>query len=831
MELSEKRRPKADSITEANDRPLKANDKNRRHRAADASSYPSPSKPSVDNYGVGEIRRARMLEASNAEKKQKTEYITKYEQVRDSIKEIKTELEAIETRRDIAEDYEFDRLHGRAKLNETKGERVAAKLGEIAGKDVTFWLDIRDISHDQWQKCLDFEHHLVEERNRHFKEVTDLRNCLTKRLEWFKEKTFLRIKSLEQQVESHSLHATRLETELGMRICDHESHLMNQEIKVEEALKAELELNDIKDLSSAIKKIEKLNAARKTLMKKNEDMHETAKHNKRKLDKCLHKLKAAKVVETEFLDRTALLIKGIEELMVKSNLSPGAKQTIGDHLRSSRLKQAVTCIVESVETVSRKSSKDTLEKKSEAVLKKSASRRLNDQKPTISNEPPIPKPPKQSPTAATFLTVEPELSSPVADQTTADLEIEREQESMRLSLTLSTTPLSQPNFQELQATLVNFIEKSLADNSLALIESTSVHDLTITELLQLQVQVFGQTVAVVDLIKDGLAAVFALPKAVTVASTPTNMQNSSNRRPALRSFKLKLPKQISREENVPEGTLDSSKDLVVQSFFDSDKDTKLTAIQDSKDESLRSDSDLSDSSKCLVIKHPEISPKVIGSLNEEAIIRHSSSMKQSKLQDSNPTKHGKLRPKKPKVLINHDVSFLKVHLPRQIIPNPTNITKDLSAINLIRWRKLLTAMLSKTARNLGNKLKIKGNEQHVWDVLCCNIKHVQHRLIKFRSVPSNIEITNSNHGDEFRHPSTLVSGLRHRSYVIDPLSTSHRRVNSNAANGFTTKRRGMAKRISLSLSQELSHSISGHDDAWSVKTPRYLQVLEATTGR
>mmetsp|Transcript_11104 Transcript_11104/g.21751 ORF Transcript_11104/g.21751 Transcript_11104/m.21751 type:complete len:831 (+) Transcript_11104:32-2524(+) len=826
MESPDKRRGQIEFLSDLKSSVKKRNeaDVRRRPRPEPVQTLhqrvPSPHKSRSDgeNIGLVELRRASILESSMQAEKQKNEYITKYEQVRASIKGIKTELEAIEKRRDLVDEYELDRLNGRAKLNDPKGERVTAKLSELAGKDLSFWLDIRDISHDQWQKCLDFEQYLVQERNRHFKEISEVKNTLMKRLEWFKEKTYLRITSLEKENASMEAHNNRLEIELRMKISDYESQAANQEYKFEEMMKNDTELGGITDLPTAIKRIEKLNAARRALVRKYEDVQETAKTTKNQLSTCKQKLKASRANEAEYLDKCAQLLRGLEELLSKSKLSPAARMTIADHLKSNRIKQAVGVIFESQETVSRNSSKETIGKKSDnlstttvPIIRKNSSRRMTDK----------PKDPKKNPavipnSASLFITGEPEISNPITERSIMETDQEREMTDLRLTMTLSTTPFSQNNFQELQTILANFIEKSLAENCISLNEMTSVRELTIAELLQLNVHSMYKAQTVVELIKEGLANLF-VPKKVSSVDTKSESserrKSSFQRRPTMRSFVLKTPLQSPKEGNSSDGILELSRNLVIQSFVDGDKEPDLSTIEASGIESHHETGSLSNMTSSSNKKALE-SVNTFEPLPENdpaKFIDHVKSYKPGELGTQKIMKPARL-----KETFYRDVSFLKEYLPK---PEESG-DAEMSQANYIRWEKLLCAINSKIAKDLGRTQKIAGNELEVWEKMSWNLKHVQHRLIKYKSIPYNIDISNAIGQDGFSHPITVISNLRHRNFVINPLNSTHKRINSNSINPFNSKRSMSSKRSSMSHSQDLSLTTTRRDEPWLLATPR-----------
>lgn len=844
--LSDKRRSQPDRLSNLQAKRRKEEDKRGKMLSFEAapimhfrSQSPYKVRGDGDNIGMTELRRASLLEASNTADKQKNDYMTKYEQVRASIKDIKTELETIEKRRDLAEEYEFDRLHGRAKMNDPRGERLTAKLGELAGKDIGFWLDIRDISHDQWQKCLDFEQLLVEERGRHFKELADLKNSLTRRLEWVKEKTYLRITTLEKQNANLEASKAELEIRSGMLINDFESQVFNQEARLEEMMRADAENSDIKDLPSALKKIERLNVARRALVKKYEEVNETAKLTKKELDQLKGKLKTAKTSEAEAGERSVLLLRGLEELLGKSKLGPGPKLTISDHLKASRIKQAIACIFEAPEAASRTSSKDTFDKKPDPPLRKNSSRRLTERKGSNESVNPT-KPPTKS--ASVFLTSEPEtnleISSPVSDTSLAELD----EENMRLSMTLSVTPSAHNNFQELQSILVSFIEKSTADQTITLVEPAAIRELTIAELLQLKVQLPGKSTALVNLIKEGLTSLLTLKKLPIVEAksldyTVNEKRKSFQRRPTMRTFTLKTPIQSPKEGNHSDKMLDLSKGLIIQSFVDGEAlldEPDLSPIEDSKNESFIKTSSLSNytvskgkaellnKTNSLVSYAP---PQVDSARTLVSVPGYESTNSIDPTRKVSKTNEGAqklMRPGRLTKAYYRDTSFLKEFLPQPVVAQPDEISPS----NAARWKRLIEALRAKSARCLGTKLKIIGNELEVWDALGSNVKHVQHRLLKFRSAPLNIDISGSKHVEGFTHPTTLISNIRHKSYVINPLNSKSKRVTSATINPFNRKRQSSAPRSGgLSQSQDISNSASRREESWLIQTPRNLRVL------
>jgi hypothetical protein len=782
-----------------------------------ASLFPGVSSPAKvrtesDNFSYVETTRSSMMKAATTTGKGGSEYTTRYEQIRASIKGIQNELELIDKRRDIVEEFEVERLNGRAKLDDLIGGRVESKLTELAGQEVGFWMDIRDISHDQWQKAIDFEQCLVQERGRYHKELTDVKNTSMKRLERFKEKTYVLIKGLEAEVARQRSQVFRQDTELRMQLNDYESQRINQEYREEQAMLNDADLTDVKDLPSAIKKIGAINAARRVLAKKLEESQETSKLQRKEIEKLKHKLKGGKYEVKELIDKISLLHRGLEELLPKSKLAPTAQETISEHLKAVQYKQAVMCVIESPET----ESKDFPIKKSGS---RGSSRKSKKSVKDSSLKESVRPPPPAIIVPSMLDPTEGELSSPITDRSHV--------EDMRLTLTLSTTPLDFSHFKELQSIVASFLEKGIAEASMSLVEPVSLHDLTIAELLQLVVQLPNTRVSVKDLIKDALAKLVIIKKPVTPANKPIERRKTLPRRPTLQPFILRDPLQVQIAENAPEDKLNMWSNLRVQSFVSNDS-SRLIGNQDF---STTISNAVTSASNQAIIVQPDLPQQA------EAIYHAETAFLTEPLADDDATLlnepgkssvHDKVyvreevRPVSHKVplrvkeQLHKDASFLRDYLPKAAEP------EEMSMANRSRWEKLLCSLYTKHAKDLGRRRSISGHELEIWDVMSLNVKYVAHRLKKFRSVPTNIEVGSAVNPGEFHLPDTFISSLRHKQFVISPLNASQqRRTNSMLHTVKTNQRTLNSKRSNSSLSQELTSYLSNRDDTWS--TPKQIR--------
>jgi hypothetical protein len=170
-------------------------------------------------------------------------------------------------------------------------------------------------------------------------------------------------------------------------------------------------------------------------------------------------------------------------------------------------------------------------------------------------------------------------------------------------------------------------------------------------------------------------------------------------------------------------------------------------------------------------------------------------------------------PLRVKEQLYKDASFLKAHLPKAAEP------EEMSKANRSRWEKLLSSLFTKHAKDLGRRRNISGHELEIWDEMSFNVKYVAHRLKKFRSIPSNIEVGSAVNPGEFHLPATFINSQRHKHFVISPLNASHQRRTNSMLNTLKPNQRSLnSKRSNLSLSQELTTFFSNRDDTWS--TPR-----------
>ncbi|CAG9316413.1 unnamed protein product [Blepharisma stoltei] len=195
-------------------------------------------------------------------------FINNYTQIQHQVKNLAEMLDKDAQINSIISDKEIKEKIDATVVKRFQSEKLVGLLTEMGGYEPEFFLDIRDISHDTWNKHVEVERLLKEEMMIYERKYNQMDSKYFYKLMWMKERAGLKIQKLEKYIENTWTKNREEVDRIKMTLQDEYSIQYENYIK-EEALLANAEKEEpITDFPSALKKIKQLLAARKILEKK-----------------------------------------------------------------------------------------------------------------------------------------------------------------------------------------------------------------------------------------------------------------------------------------------------------------------------------------------------------------------------------------------------------------------------------------------------------------------------------------------------------------------------------------------------------------------------------
>ncbi|CAG9315513.1 unnamed protein product [Blepharisma stoltei] len=195
-------------------------------------------------------------------------FINNYTQIQQQVKNLAimldkdAQINSIISEKEIKEKIDF------AITKRFQSDKLVGLLTEMGGYEPEFFLDIRDISHDTWNKHVEVERLLKEEMIVHERKFNHLDSKYLYKLMWMKERAGLKIQKLEKYIDDAWTKSREDVDRVKMTLQDEYSLQYENYLKEEAVLRSAEKEEPITDLPSALRKIKQQLAARKILEKK-----------------------------------------------------------------------------------------------------------------------------------------------------------------------------------------------------------------------------------------------------------------------------------------------------------------------------------------------------------------------------------------------------------------------------------------------------------------------------------------------------------------------------------------------------------------------------------